>query len=886
MANWKLKVGMLFDSQEFEQGIQRIDKQLKVLDSELKVSQSSVKNFGNSTEQLRTKASSLTEKIELQKAKVEGLRKAYEQSVETKGEDANATQNLEIKMNNATTALNKMELELQQLNNELKQQPTLLDNFSKKLDSINSKLYSFGDRIESVGKSLTATLTTSITAAGFASIKMASDLEETLSKTEVVFGECTNTIMEWSKTSLTAMGLSRQSALDGASLYGDMATALGLAKDEAANVSMQLVQLSADMASFKNTSQEMAQTALAAIFTGETEALKKYGIVMTETNLEEFARTQGIKKSISAMNQQEKVMLRLAYVQEVTKNASGDFQRTNQGFANQSRILTEGLKELATTLGNNLLPQATKILQVINDLIAKFVSMDQETQKLVIKMAGFAAATGPALIVIGKLTKGVSSAYTGIGLLTQKMGTAATSIKTFATHMGTTCTTAIDKFLTKVPLIGNIGNAITNKISPLTSKITGFFAPLTNKVGTALNPMLTKVQGAFGRLGTIATAGASKLQKVAGIAMKLVGPFAIVGLLLAGLGLAQSQFGAQLDQFLTIAVEKAPTIIQGFIDMITAEIPRLIPLGLELLMNLLDVILANVPVLIDGAVSIIVTLAQGVGDNVEILLSKILDVIFMVVDKIIDNLPLILKTGLNLLLALTQGIVNNIDKIIDGILSVILSLIDFIALNLPLIIDMGIKLIIALADGLVKAIPKLIDSIPIIITAIFDAFKKVDWGSIGKSIIDGLVKGLKAAKDLVVNTLKSIANGAIDAFKKFFGIKSPSRVFMGFGQNIDQGLAIGLDDNLDTVEDSMNNLMNTINFVPDGLDYELTGLNPTARNNVSQFNNTTSSTTNKNVNIYLTIEKFENNREQDVEELMSEMEYIARKELLGNGGNA
>lgn len=886
MANWKLKVGMLFDSKEFEAGVQRIDKQLKVLDSELKVAQSSTKNFGNTTEQLKTKASSLSEKIELQKKKVEGLRKAYEESVQTKGEDANATQNLEIKMNNATTALNKMEQELKGVQEQLKQQPTLLDNFSKKVDSINSKLYTFGDRVERIGNNLTAKLTTPILAATLAGVKMASDLEETLSKTEVVFGECTDTIMKWSETSLTAMGLSKQSALDGAALYGDMATALGLTQKEAANVSMQLVQLSADMASFKNTSQEMAQTALAAIFTGETEALKKYGIVMTETNLEEYARTQGIQESISAMTQQEKVMLRLAYVTEVTKNASGDFQRTNQGFANQSRILGEGIKELATILGNNLLPQATSVLQVINDLIAKFSSMDQETQTVIIKMGAFAASIGPGLVVLGKLTQGVSSAYSSASLLTQKLGGATLELKNFATHMGTTCTSAIDKFISKIPFLGTIGDAISSKIAPLTTKISSFFKPLTTKIGTALNPMITKVQQAFSRLGTVATAGATKLQKIAMLAMKLVGPMAIVGLLLAGLGLAQSQFGAQLDQFLTIAIEKAPAIITGFVDMITAEIPRLIPLGLDLLMTLLDVIIANVPVLIDGAIAIIVTLAQGVTDNVDQLLSKILDVIFMVVQKIIDNLPLILETGLQLLLALTQGIVNNIDKIIDGILNVILQIIDFIAQNLPLIIDMGIKIIVALAQGLVKAIPKIVESIPQIVSAIFDAFGKINWGDIGKSIIDGLVNGLKAAKDLVVNTLKNIAKGAIDAFKKFFGISSPSRVFMGFGENIDEGLAIGVDDNLDKVESSMSNLMNTINFVPDGLDYELRGLNPSKKNNVSQVNNTTKNTTNKNVNIYLNIEHFENNREEDVEELMAEMKYIAKKELIGNGGNA
>ena len=886
MANWKLKVGMLFDSKEFEQGVQRINKQLKVLDSELKVSQSSVKNFGNTSEQLKIKASSLSEKIELQKKKVEGLRKAYEESVATKGEDANATQNLQIKMNNATAALNKMEIELKEVKEELKQQPTILDSFSKKVDSMNSKLYTFGSRLERVGSSLTTKLTGPIAAAAMASVKMASDLEETMSKTEVVFGKCTKTVLKWSETSLTSMGLAKQSALDGASLFGDMATALGLTQEKAAEVSMELVKLSADMASFKNTSQEMAQTALAAIFTGETEALKKYGIVMTETNLQEFARKQGITESISAMTQQEKVMLRLAYVTEVTKNASGDFERTNKGFANQTRILTEGIKELATILGNNLLPPATKILQKVNELIAKFASMDEETQTMVIKMGAFAAAIGPGLVGIGQLTQGISSAYSGINFLSQKISSSSSLLKNFATTMGTGCTSAIDKFISKIPFIGNIGDVLLNKITPLTSKISGFFEPLTSVIGTALSPIVTKVQQVFGRLGTIATAGASKLQKVAVLAMKLVGPAAIVGLLLAGLGLAQSQFGDQLNVFMQKAIEQGPILIQQFVDMLTVELERLIPLGIDLLMTLLDVIISNAPVLINGAVSIIVTLAQGITDNVDKLLSKILDVLFLIIDKIISNLPLILKTGLQLLLALTQGIVNNIDKIIDGILSVLLQLIDFIAENLPLLIDMGIKIIVALAQGLSKAIPKIVQAIPQIISAIFNAFKKVDWKSIGKSIIDGLVNGLKAAKDLVVDTITSIANGAISAFKKLFGIKSPSRVFMGFGENIDSGLAIGLEENLDKVEKSMNGLMDTVNFVPNGLDYELNGLNPTKRNSVAQVNSSTNNTTNKNVNIYLNIEHFENNREEDVEELMAEMEYIAKKELLGNGGVA
>ena len=157
--------------------------------------------------------------------------------------------------------------------------------------------------------------------------------------------------------------------------------------------------------------------------------------------------------------------------------------------------------------------------------------MDQETQMTIIKMGAFAASIGPGLIVLGKLTKGVSSAYSGIDIMAKKIGVASKGLKEFSSHMGTSCVSAINKF------------------------VSGFFAPMTQKIGTALSPMLNKVQQAFSKLGTIATAGASKLQKVATLAMKLVGPFAIVGLLLAGLGLAQSQFGEQLDKFLTIAID-------------------------------------------------------------------------------------------------------------------------------------------------------------------------------------------------------------------------------------------------------------------------------------------------------------------------------------------
>lgn len=400
--------------------------------------------------------------------------------------------------------------------------------------------------------------------------------------------------------------------------------------------------------------------------------------------------------------------------------------------------MTTAFGDLQKILANNVMPIIDKYVPKITELMNAFIGLDSETQQGILKMLAFGAATGPALIGLGKLIPMVNNVPKSVTNLTSKLEQGSLKVLEFGKSFGENTLSNISKFASKVASIGGIGDKISNLFAPLGTKISKAFEPL-QKIGEKLSPITNKVKQVFTKIGTVANGCVQKLGSISKLAMKLVGQAAIVGLLLVGLGVAQSQFGEQLDQFLQIAIEKGPILIAQFTERIVAELPRLMDLGVQLLITLVDVIIANLPVVIDSAVQIITTLAMGVADNAEILISKIVDLILMLVNSIVDNLPMILETGLKLLLALTQGIVNNIDKILDGILNVLLKLIDFIVDNLPMIIDMGIKIIIALAEGLVKAIPKIVASIPQIISAIFDAFKKIDWGSIGKSIIDGLV---------------------------------------------------------------------------------------------------------------------------------------------------
>ncbi len=281
--------------------------------------------------------------------------------------------------------------------------------FRQTIDADLKKMESMGSKMRSIGMGITAAVTIPILGAAAASFKLASDYEESINKIDVAFKDSAQGVKDWSKNTLTQFGLAKGTALDMAAGYGDMATSMGLPTDAAANMSQSLVGLAGDLASFKNIGIDEANTALTAIFTGETESLKRLGIVMTQVNLEEYAASQGIKKKIKDMTQAEQVQLRYNYVMSKTANAQGDFARTGGGAANQMKIFGESLKELGATIGENLLPVFTPIIKGVNDMIKRFGAMSPATQKMILIFAGLAAAVGPVLIVVGSIITAIGT---------------------------------------------------------------------------------------------------------------------------------------------------------------------------------------------------------------------------------------------------------------------------------------------------------------------------------------------------------------------------------------------------------------------------------------------------------------------------------------------
>jgi len=276
-------------------------------------------------------------------------------------------------------------------------------NLVSALKQANTKVSAFGTAMKNAGRNLSLGLTLPLAVAGGAAIKFASDFQESMNKVDVAFGNSKQQVKDFAQTTLQQFGIAEGSALDMAALFGDMATSMGLTRPAAANMSTSLVGLAGDLASFKNIGIEQATTALAGVFTGETESLKKLGIVMTEANLKQFAMEQGISSNIKTMSQAEKVALRYKFIIAKTANAQGDFGRTSDGAANQMRIFQESMKELSAKFGQVILPMFTKLVAFANGLLQKFSELSPATKKIIIVIAGIAAALGPVLFILGTL---------------------------------------------------------------------------------------------------------------------------------------------------------------------------------------------------------------------------------------------------------------------------------------------------------------------------------------------------------------------------------------------------------------------------------------------------------------------------------------------------
>ena len=201
-------------------------------------------------------------------------------------------------------------------------------------------------------------------------IDYASDLAEVQNVVDVTFGSATEAINWWSKECLAAYGMNEVSAKRYAGTIGAMLKSSGLAGDAIVDMSKDMVGLAGDMASFYNLDLETAFEKIRSGISGETEPLKQLGINMSVANLEAYALSQGITTAYNEMSQAEQVMLRYNYLMSTTADAQGDSARTQDSYANQTRLLSESWLEFTGIMAEQLLPVLTTIVSWLNNIVA------------------------------------------------------------------------------------------------------------------------------------------------------------------------------------------------------------------------------------------------------------------------------------------------------------------------------------------------------------------------------------------------------------------------------------------------------------------------------------------------------------------------------------
>jgi hypothetical protein len=204
-----------------------------------------------------------------------------------------------------------------------------------------------------------------------ACIQLGSDLAEVQNVVDVTFGSMSNKVNEFAKDAMTSYGLSEKVAKQYMGTFGAMSKSFGFTTEAAYDQAAALTGLAGDVASFYNLTTDEAYTKLKSVFTGETESLKELGVVMTQTALDEYALQKGMGKTTSQMSEQEKVALRLAFVQDRLATASGDFARTSDGWANQTRVLALRFDALKASIGQGLINVLLPIVRVLNEIIAR-----------------------------------------------------------------------------------------------------------------------------------------------------------------------------------------------------------------------------------------------------------------------------------------------------------------------------------------------------------------------------------------------------------------------------------------------------------------------------------------------------------------------------------
>ena len=350
----------------------------------------------------------------------------------------------------ATTAAQKWSTGTKKAFEQAQQSASGVSNVSRRLGNAGTALQSAGNQVSTLaagwqrvsgvlGRVLSVT---ALVAFSRNAIEAASDLAEVQNVVDKAFGDMSGQAEAFAKTAIRQFGLTELQAKQFSANFMAMGQSMGLARQQAADMAIDLAGLSGDVASFFNLDQEAAYTKLKAVYTGETEALKELGVVMTQANLEAFALSQGITTSYSAMSQAEKVALRYNYIMSTLAYAQGDFADTAHQWANNVRVLRNQFSSLIGIIGKGFIAVLNPVVTVLNTIMSALVDFANGVSEVFSQVFGSAktalSASAGSVDVSGlssaldDVSSAASDASDGVGSVGDAAKSASSAAKELA----------------------------------------------------------------------------------------------------------------------------------------------------------------------------------------------------------------------------------------------------------------------------------------------------------------------------------------------------------------------------------------------------------------------------------------------------------------------
>lgn len=333
-----------------------------------------------------------------------------------------------------------------------------------------------------------------------------------------------------------------------------------------------------------------------------------------------------------------------------------------------------------------------------------------------------------------------------------------------------------NKFANLVP------SSVKNKVSSTLDSIRSISSSTSQFIGNSFSKVSKKIPDKFMKMGSGIGKGMKKstdvglkslslmssgLSKVFSIAMKSVGPAAILGLVVAGLGIVNNQFGSQIDQMIATVVTQAPKVISNFVKGITSQMPMLASSGAQLLVHLSVGIAKTLPLVVNAGMQILNSIIQGISANAQSIVKSALLIVGTLGGAILNAIPQLLGIGLQFIVSITQGILDNMPLILVGIQTMITNITTAIQTQLPAMIQMGVQILQNIATGIVQMLPQLVVGAIQIITTLINTISEnlptILNGAVEiiNTLVDGLINNLPQIIDATVELIGAILSAII-----------------------------------------------------------------------------------------------------------------------------